>query len=64
LRDAKIGNLNGYNQLRKISLGFQVSTLLTYMLGFIALKLSGSKKKGSPKHGNSFQERWNSGQLN
>ncbi len=41
----------GINQLRKISLGLQVSTLLTYMLGFTALKLSGSKKEGIPRHG-------------
>jgi hypothetical protein len=39
------------NQLRKISLGLQVSTLLTYMLGFTVLKLSGSKKEGIPRHG-------------
>lgn len=39
------------NQLRKISLKLQVSTLLTYMLGFIVLKLSGSKKEGIPRHG-------------
>jgi len=39
------------NKLRKISLKLQVSTLLTYMLGFIALKLSGSKKEGVPRHG-------------
>ncbi len=39
------------NKLRKISLKLQVSTLLTYMLGFIVLKLSGSKKEGIPKHG-------------
>lgn len=41
----------GTNQLRKISLKLQVSTLLTYMLGFIVLKLSGSKKEGIPRHG-------------
>ncbi len=41
----------GINQLRKISLGLQVSTLLTYMLGFAALKLSGLKKDGIPRHG-------------
>lgn len=41
----------GTNQLRKISLKLQISTLLTYMLGFIALKLSGSKKEGIPRHG-------------
>jgi Zn-dependent protease with chaperone function len=41
----------GINQLRKISLKLQVSTLLTYMLGFIVLKLSGSKKEGIPRHG-------------
>jgi hypothetical protein len=39
------------NQLRKISLGLQVSTLLTYILGFTVLKLSGSKKEGIPRHG-------------
>ena len=39
------------NKLRKISLKLQVSTLLTYMLGFIVLKLSGSKKEGIPRHG-------------
>jgi hypothetical protein len=41
----------GINKLRKISLGLQVSTLLTYMLGFAALKLSGLKKDGIPRHG-------------
>lgn len=41
----------GINQIRKISLGLQISTLLTYMLGFTALKLSGSKKEGIPRHG-------------
>ncbi len=41
----------GINQIRKISLGLQTSTLLTYMLGFTALKLSGSKKEGIPRHG-------------
>lgn len=41
----------GINQIRKISLKLQVSTLLTYMLGFIVLKLSGSKKEGIPRHG-------------
>lgn len=39
------------NKLRKISLKLQVSTLLTYMLGFIVLKQSGSKKEGIPRHG-------------
>jgi hypothetical protein len=39
------------NQIRKISLGLQVSTLLTYMFGFTALKLSGSKKEGIQRHG-------------
>jgi hypothetical protein len=39
------------NKFRKISLKLQVSTLLTYMLGFIILKLSGSKKEGIPRHG-------------
>jgi hypothetical protein len=39
------------NQLRKISLRLQVLTLLTYMLGFTVLKLSGSKKEGIPRHG-------------
>lgn len=41
----------GINKLRKISLKLQVSTLLTYMLGFTVLKLSGSKKEGIPRHG-------------
>ncbi|WP_240664300.1 hypothetical protein [Methanosarcina sp. MSH10X1] len=41
----------GINQLRKISLGLQVSTLLTYMIGFVALKRSDFKKDGIPKHG-------------
>ena len=41
----------GINQLRKISLGLQVSTLLTYILGFAVLKLSGSKKEGVSRHG-------------
>ena len=39
------------NRIREISLGLQVSTLLTYMIGFTALKLSGSKKAGIPRHG-------------
>ncbi|WP_292373727.1 hypothetical protein [Methanosarcina sp. UBA411] len=41
----------GINQLRKISLKLQVSTLLSYILGFTALKLSCSKKEGIPRHG-------------
>lgn len=41
----------GINQLREVSLGLQVSTLLTYIFGFIALKLSGLKKDGILRHG-------------
>ena len=39
LRGAKLVMGVDINQLRKISLKLQVSTLLTYMLGFIVLKL-------------------------
>lgn len=45
------------HQLRKISLKLQILTLMTYMLGFIVLKLSGSKKEGIPRYGkiNAFE---------
>lgn len=41
----------GINQLREISLGLQASTLLTYIFGFTALKLSRLKKDGILRHG-------------
>lgn len=39
------------NEIRKISLGLQVSTLLTYVTGIAALKKSHLKKDGILKHG-------------
>lgn len=41
----------GINRIRKISLGLQVSTLLTYMIGIASLKKSRIKKDGILKHG-------------
>lgn len=37
--------------LRKISLGLQITSLLTYLVGFVALKTAKSKKTGILKHG-------------
>ncbi len=54
----KLVILMGINQLRKISLGLQVSTLLTYMLGFlgsITLKRAVQRKKEALKMGISFR---------
>jgi hypothetical protein len=36
---------------RLISLGLQVTSLLTYITGFVALKTANSKKKGIFRHG-------------
>jgi hypothetical protein len=36
---------------RKISLGLQITSLFTYIVGFVALKTANSKKKGIFKHG-------------
>jgi hypothetical protein len=47
----KLGMGMGINQIRKISLGLQVSTLMTYIIGITALKKSCSKKEGIPRHG-------------
>lgn len=41
----------GTNRMRKVSLGLQVSTLLTYITGIAALKKSRLKKDGILKHG-------------
>lgn len=41
----------GINRMRKVSLGLQVSTLLTYITGIAALKESRLKKDGILKHG-------------
>lgn len=38
-------------RLRRISLKLQVTSLLTYIIGFIALKTAGSKNKGIYRHG-------------
>ena len=43
----KLGMSTGINRIRKMSLGLQVSTLLTYIIGITALKKSCSKKEGS-----------------
>lgn len=47
----KLGMGTRIKQIRKISLGLQVSTLLTYIIGITALKKSRSKKEGIPRHG-------------
>lgn len=41
----------GINRMRKVSLGLQVSTLQTYIIGIAALKESHLKKDGILKHG-------------
>ncbi len=38
-------------RLRRISLKLQVTSLFTFIIGFIALKTAGSKKKGIYRHG-------------
>lgn len=38
-------------RLRRISLKLQVFSLFTFIIGFIALKTAGSKKKGIYRHG-------------
>lgn len=38
-------------RLREISLGLQLTSLFTYLIGFIALKTAGSKIEGIGKHG-------------
>lgn len=37
--------------LRKISLGLQITSMLTYLVGFVALKTVKSRKAGISKHG-------------
>lgn len=37
--------------LRKISLGLQIRSLVTYITGFIALKSAGAKNEGISRHG-------------
>lgn len=39
------------NLLRRISLGLQITSLLTFIIGFIALKTAKSKKEGVIRHG-------------
>lgn len=46
-----MGMGSGINQIRKISLKLQVSTLLIYIIGIAALKKSRSKKEGISIHG-------------